>query len=139
MADTVAPEVRSRIMAAVKSKNTSCEMRVRRAIHGAGFRFRLHRKDIPGKPDLLLPRYRMAVFVHGCFWHWHGCKRSRMPSSNIEYWTSKINRNVTRDLMNRQNLEASGWEPVIIWECNLEPMTNALIERLVSSRSKQHA
>ena len=126
-------------MAAVKSKNTSCEMRVRRAIHRAGFRFRLHRKDIPGKPDLLLPRYRMAVFVHGCFWHWHGCKRSRMPSSNVEYWTSKIDRNVTRDQMNRRNLEALGWESVIIWECNLEPMTNALIERLVSLRSKQDA
>ena len=122
-------------MAAVKSKNTSCEMRVRRAIHGAGFRFRLHRKDIPGKPDLLLPRYRMAVFVHGCFWHWHGCKRSRMPSSNVEYWTSKIDRNVTRDQLHRQNLEALGWEPVVIWECDLVSMTNALIERLVFLRA----
>ena len=130
MADNVSPVKRSQTMAAVKSKNTSCEIRLRRALHHAGFRFRLHRKDIPGSPDVLLPRYRMAVFVHGCFWHWHGCKRSRIPATNVEYWTSKINRTRSRDELNQQNLESLGWECVVIWECSQLEMTEVLIERL---------
>ncbi len=130
MADNVSPRERSRTMAAVKSKNTSCELRVRRAIHQAGFRFRLYRRDVPGNPDILLPRYRMAVFVHGCFWHWHGCKRSRIPSTNTEYWTSKISRTIKRDQINRRNLESLGWEYVVVWECALLSATNELIGRL---------
>lgn len=130
MADNVSPSERSRTMAAVKSKNTSCELRVRRAVHQAGFRFRLYRRDVPGNPDILLPRYRMAVFVHGCFWHWHGCKRSRMPSTNIEYWTSKIGRTIKRDQLNHRKLKALGWERFVVWECDLPSATNALIARL---------
>ena len=121
-------------MAAVKSKNTSCELRVRRALHAAGFRFRLHRKDIPGNPDILFPRHRLAVFVHGCFWHWHGCKRSRMPATNVDYWESKIGRNVQRDLENAQKLEFMGWERVIIWECEESSATSALIARLAGMK-----
>ena len=130
MADNVSPSTRSRTMAAVKGKDTSCELAVRRALHKAGFRFRLHRKDIPGTPDIVLPRYRLAVFVHGCFWHWHGCKRSRMPSSNVEYWTSKISRTQKRDQHNRETLDSSNWKCVVVWECELSSGTDALIERL---------
>ena len=138
MADNVSPAKRSRTMAAVKSKNTSCELRLRRALHHAGFRFRLHRKDIPGNPDVLLPRYRMAVFVHGCFWHWHGCKRSRMPATNVEYWTSKINRTKNRDQINQQKLKSLGWECIVIWECNISKATEILIERLNVLRKSYH-
>ena len=138
MADNVSPAKRSRTMAAVKSKNTSPELKLRRALHRAGFRFRLHRRDIPGNPDVWLPRYRMAVFVHGCFWHWHGCKRSRMPATNVEYWTSKINRTKNRDQMNKQKLESLGWECVVVWECNLSEMTEILIERLNTLRKTYH-
>ena len=130
MTDNVSPAKRSQIMAAVKGKNTSCEMYVRRAVHRAGFRFRIHRRDIPGNPDMLLPRYRMAVFVHGCFWHWHGCGRSRMPATNLEYWTSKIHRTQTRDQLNRQRLDSMGWTCLVLWECELSLETAALIARL---------
>jgi DNA mismatch endonuclease (patch repair protein) len=82
----------------------------------------------------LLPRYRMAVFVHGCFWHWHGCKRSRMPSTNVEYWTTKISRNMSRDQMNRRSLDSLGWECYIVWECELSLAIGALIEQLDSLR-----
>jgi DNA mismatch endonuclease (patch repair protein) len=119
MADTFDPAARSEIMRRVLSENTTPEMEVRRALHAAGIRFRLHRKDLPGKPDLVLPRHRIALFVHGCFWHWHGCKRSRMPQDNREYWTAKIDRNVERDKANRARLEQLGWRVRIIWECAL--------------------
>lgn len=134
MTDTVAPEVRSRIMAAVKGKNTTPELRVRRALHAAGFRFRLHRQDIPGRPDLVLPRYRMAVFVHGCFWHWHGCRRSRMPATNAAYWRAKIERNIRRDARNRAALESQGWDYAILWECELPAAAEALVAHLAQRR-----
>ncbi len=130
MPDNVSSAKRSRIMASVKGKNTSPEMQVRRTLHQAGFRFRLHRKDLPGKPDIVLPRYRLAVFVHGCFWHWHGCKRSRMPSSNIEYWTSKIERNAHRDEQHLHAIESLGWDHVVIWECELPAAAEALVSHL---------
>src|SRR5206468_4039051 len=104
-------------MAQVHSTDTSPELAVRRALHAAGHRFRLHRANLPGKPDLVLPRHRLAVIVHGCFWHWHGCKRSRMPDANRDYWTAKIQRNVDRDTRTREALTAMGWNTRVIWEC----------------------
>ncbi len=111
-------------------------MAVRRAVHAAGFRYRLHRADLPGKPDLVFPRYKLVVFVNGCFWHWHGCKRSRMPAANHDYWVRKIGRNVERDQQQRAALSALGWQVVVIWECELAAGIGSLIAELRTRRSQ---
>ncbi len=128
--DNVSPARRSWIMGRVKSQGTAPEMRVRRALHAAGLRFRLHDKRLPGAPDLVLKRRRTVVFVHGCLWHWHGCRRSRMPSSNVAYWERKIRRNVERDKAHMASLVAQGWRVEVVWECELASSTTRLIERL---------
>ena len=116
--DKVDSETRSRIMASVRSKNTKPEMRVRKTAHRIGYRYRLHRKDLPGKPDMVFPSRRIALFVHGCFWHGHPCKRGdRMPATNVDYWREKIARNQRRDTANRLLLRELGWTPVVVWEC----------------------
>lgn len=116
--DKVDSETRSRIMASVRSKNTKPEMRVRKTAHRVGYRYRLHRKDLPGKPDMVFPSRRIALFVHGCFWHGHPCKRGdRMPATNVEYWREKIARNQRRDTANRLFLRELGWTPMVVWEC----------------------
>ncbi len=127
MTDTVDRVTRSRIMAAVHTKDTSVEMLVRRAVHKAGFRYRIHRRDLPGTPDLVFARQKLAVFVHGCFWHAHGCKRSRPPSSNCTYWLRKMGENQERDQRKIDQLHAIGWRAVVIWECEI----NAGIARLL--------
>jgi DNA mismatch endonuclease (patch repair protein) len=115
------PEQRSRIMRAVKGSDTAPEMTVRRMAHRMGYRFRLHRKDLPGKPDLVFPRLRKVVFVHGCFWHGHDCARgARPPKANAEYWRGKIARNALRDAAHIAALEAEGWRTAVIWECELK-------------------
>ncbi|MGZ8152619.1 MAG: very short patch repair endonuclease [Methylovulum sp.] len=117
---TVDP-LRSSIMRAVKSRNTQPEMMVRRMIHAMGKRYRLHRDDLPGKPDLTFPRLRKIIFVHGCFWHGHDCKRgAREPKTNVDYWRNKIARNRFRDEDNRKKLNDLGWEVLAIWECELK-------------------
>lgn len=128
--DPLTQAERSAVMARVHSTGTKPEVKVRRAVHGAGFRYRLHRADLPGTPDLVFPRFRLVVFVHGCFWHWHGCKRSRMPAANNDYWTRKIARNVERDKRNLWALQAQGWEVRIIWECELSAGIESLIADL---------
>ena len=121
---------RSAVMRAVKGRDTGPEMAVRRAAHALGFRFRLHRKDLPGSPDLVFPRRRLAVFVNGCFWHGHDCARgARMPKTNADYWRAKIARNVARDERVRGELEALGWRAVTLWECELKDR-QALPEKL---------
>ena len=134
MTDPFTPAERSAIMAKVPATGSAPEMKVRRAVHRAGFRYRLHRADLPGKPDLVFPRFRLAVFVHGCFWHWHGCKRSRMPEANNAYWTGKIARNVERDKRNLAALHEQGWESWIIWECELAAGIESLIVDLRKRR-----
>jgi DNA mismatch endonuclease (patch repair protein) len=115
------PEQRSRIMRAVKGADTAPEMAVRRMAHRMGYRFRLHRKDLPGKPDLVFPRLRKVVFVHGCFWHGHGCARgARAPKANAAYWRAKIGRNRVRDARNLLALKAEGWRAAVVWECELK-------------------
>jgi len=109
---------RSAIMRSVKSKDTGPEMHVRRVLHGLGFRYRLHRKDLAGVPDIVFLRLHKVVLVHGCFWHGHTCQRgSRIPKTNRDYWAGKINRNRKRDELNSKRLEAQGWLTFVIWEC----------------------
>ena len=107
-------------MQAVRSENTGPELAVRRLAHRMGYRFRLHRKDLPGKPDLVFPRLRKAIFVHGCFWHGHDCARgARVPMQNRAYWTKKIAGNKVRDEDVQEKLTAAGWEVVVLWECEI--------------------
>ena len=111
---------RSAVMRSVKSTDTKPEMAVRSFVHRMGFRFRLHQKCLPGTPDLVFPRLRKVVFVHGCFWHGHSCARGdRVPRSNRKYWVAKISRNRERDQLNLSMLEAEGWEVYIAWECKI--------------------
>jgi DNA mismatch endonuclease, patch repair protein len=118
MTDVFDPTQRSAVMRAVKSKDTAPERAVRRAAHALGLRFRLHRADLPGKPDLVFPARRVALFVHGCFWHGHDCPRgARMPQTNRAYWQAKIARNMTRDSVSSAALKKLGWTPRTIWEC----------------------
>ena len=131
VADTVSPEKRSDVMRRVRSKDTSPEMAVRQALHKQGFRYRLHQAKLPGKPDLVLPKHRTIIFVHGCLWHWHGCKNSRMPNSNVDYWERKIARNMERDTSHRAALENAGWRVVIIWECAITEGLDDLVQSLM--------
>lgn len=120
MTDVFDAAKRSAVMRAVKGRNTSPEMRVRRAAHAMGLRFRLHRRDLPGSPDLVFVSRRVALFVHGCFWHGHGCARgARVPVANAEYWRAKIARNMARDLSAQARLTDAGWTPAVIWECEI--------------------
>lgn len=128
--DVFTPEERSRVMRAVKGKNTKPELIVRRLTHALGYRYRLHRKDLPGSPDLVFVSRKKVIFVHGCFWHGHDCKRgSRQPKTNAGYWRDKIARNVARDASNQQALDAQGWQALVLWECDLKDR-EALAERL---------
>lgn len=123
--DIFSPEKRSEVMSKVRSKDSKAEIKVRSALHAAGFRFRLHRKDLPGTPDILLPKHRLAIFVHGCFWHRHeGCPRASTPKSNKVFWEMKFNQNVERDNKARMALEKMGWRVLIIWECSVNKKGN---------------
>lgn len=128
--DVVSPE-RSRVMRAVKGKNTTPEMAVRRVLHRLGYRFRLHDKRLEGRPDIVLRRYRTVIFVHGCFWHRHeGCARTRMPKTKLDFWTTKFETNVARDKRNLEALRLAGWKVFVVWECetkNIELLEHILI------------
>lgn len=118
MADVFTKQMRSAIMARVKGADTKPEHAVRSTLHRMGYRFRLHRADLPGKPDIVLPKLRTAVFVHGCFWHGHaGCEHAARPTSNTAYWNKKLDRNTVRDRANARALRLLGWKPVVVWEC----------------------
>ena len=121
-------------MAAIRSKDTKPELYVRRVVHAAGFRYRLHRRDLPGRPDLAFPRFHLAVFVHGCFWHGHDCERAQRPRTNTEYWGPKIEGNMIRDQRNVYSLGQEQWD-VTLRECTLERDTQRLLRRLDALRS----
>jgi len=135
--DVVDRRTRSRMMAGITGRNTRPEMAVRRALHVAGFRFRLHRKDLPGSPDIVLPRYRTVVFVHGCFWHRHaGCRLAKLPASNADFWRVKLEGNVQRDRNAVKALLAGGWRVLTVWECairdqSIGPKIGQLIRALI--------
>lgn len=130
MPDVYDSQTRSRVMSQIRSRNTKPERKVRSLLHSLGFRFRLHRKDLPGTPDIVLPKHHKVIFVHGCFWHQHpGCKLSKRPKSRPEYWERKLDRNVERDKSDIAALEAQGWEVLVIWECqarNQEQLKNTV-------------
>lgn len=130
MTDHLTKAKRSWNMSRIRSKNTKPEQIVRSLLHRMGYRFCLYRKDLPGKPDIVLPKYKTVVFVHGCFWHRHkGCKRCTTPSTNQQYWLNKFKRNQAKDKLTLQQLKYIGWKTIIIWECevnNIEKMTSIL-------------
>lgn len=131
MADTVSPSKRSDIMRSVKNRNTSPEMLVRKNLYCLGYRYRLHYKKLPGTPDIVFIGKKKAIFINGCFWHWHGCKRSRIPKTNTEYWEKKLKRNRSRDAKIYKELINLGWQLLIIWECETVNQKE-LSERLIN-------
>jgi len=132
LVDVVDKKTRSRMMSGIRGKNTRPEIAVRRYLHAHGFRFRLHRKDLPGKPDVVLPKYRTAIFVHGCYWHRHdGCKYATTPSSNREFWQRKFRENVERDRRDQARLADAGWNVLVIWECQIDENHMDELERKI--------
>ena len=132
--------IRSRIMAAIHGKDTKPEMLVRRALHAAGLRYRLHQRDLPGRPDVVLTRIRTVVLVHGCFWHHHGCRYSSWPKTRRDFWRKKIENNVARDARTRFFLRAAGWRVEVIWECELRSGSplRRLVARLLARRARHN-
>ena len=128
MADTRTPEQRSRIMKSVKTENTGPEWGVRRILHALGFRYRLHPKNLPGRPDIVFPARKKAVFVHGCFWHNHGCGKGQAPKSRLDYWAPKLMANRDRDLRKAAQLEALGWSVMTVWQCELANQDSLVVK-----------
>jgi DNA mismatch endonuclease (patch repair protein) len=131
MADTVTKEVRSRMMAAIRAKDTKPEMAIRRGLHAIGFRYGLHSSRFPGKPDMVLPKHRAVVFIHGCYWHGHGCGEIKPAASNESYWSPKIAKNRERDARNLAAVEAAGWRHLTIWECSFRRKGSKALETTV--------
>ena len=132
MADIWTKEKRSSVMSKIRSQNTLPEKQVRSILFNKGFRFRIHRKDLPGKPDIILPKYKTVVFVHGCFWHYHkDCNEGRIPDTNSKFWKTKLYKNIQRDAKHIKDLEELGWKVIVIWECELKPkLLVSTIEKL---------
>lgn len=131
MADTLTSERRSWNMSRIRGRDTGPELLLRSLLHRAGFRFRLHAKQLPGRPDVVLPKYKAAIFVHGCFWHRHpGCRNATTPSTRREFWQEKFDGNVSRDARNRADLEAAGWTVLTVWECELKADPERIVSQL---------
>lgn len=129
--DSLTPEMRSWNMSRIRGKDTKPELAVRSLLHGMGYRFRLSDKTLPGKPDIVLPKYRAAIFVHGCFWHRHpGCKYAYTPKSRLDFWNRKFEENVTRDRNNLALLQQEGWLPIVVWECEIKRIPSTVLEKV---------
>ncbi|MCR6645866.1 MAG: very short patch repair endonuclease [Terricaulis sp.] len=137
MADTRSPEQRRRIMQSVGTRDTGPEKLVRSLLHRAGYLFRLHRRDLPGRPDIVLPTKRAVIFVHGCYWHGHGCAKGQLPKSRLDYWGEKIETNRERDARNRRDLKRLGWASAVVWQCELKRPEGVLqrLQKFLEKRS----
>lgn len=133
MPDVVDKKTRSRMMSGIQGKNTRPELLIRKMLHKAGFRYRLHSKELPGKPDIVLPKYRAVVLVNGCFWHGHGCHLFKWPSTRKEWWETKIYRTIEKDEENLAALQASGWRTAIVWECAIKGRTRLNLDTIANS------
>ena len=137
MTDRISEEHRSWNMSKIRSKDTIPELTVRKLLHRMGYRFRLHRKDLPGNPDIVLPKYRTVVFVHGCFWHRHeGCRYAYTPKSNVDFWKAKFEKNIERDNYVKSKLEAEGWKVVVVWECETRDVMS--LEKILNTEINHH-
>lgn len=135
--DIVDTETRSRMMAGIKGRNTKPEMLVRRFLHANGYRFRLHRRDLPGSPDIVLPKFMTCIFVHGCFWHRHpGCRYATTPKTNGDFWAKKFESNVERDIRSKAALEEAGWSVLVVWECEIKCSSAPLASILLDLQSR---
>ncbi len=133
MADKLTREKRSWNMSRIRGKDTEIEIKVRKYLFSRGFRFRKNVTDMPGKPDIVLPKYKTVIFIHGCYWHRHaGCKNCTTPNTNREFWLEKFEKNIQNDSKHQQELEAAGWKVLILWECEIENDFNRLMDNLVS-------
>lgn len=130
MVDNLSPEDRGRLMGRVRGKDTKPELVVRRIAHRLGYRFRLHRRELPGSPDLVFASRRKAIFVHGCYWHRHRCNKATTPKTNIDFWQKKFDDNVVRDMRNMNDLAKEGWDALVVWQCETQ-RADMLAERLV--------
>ncbi|GBE17192.1 very short patch repair protein [bacterium BMS3Abin15] len=133
MPDIFSKKKRSEIMSKIGPKNSEPEIFIRKLVHGMGYRFRLHRKELPGKPDLVFPKYKKVIFVNGCFWHGHkGCKRAKLPETNKSFWEKKIKKNVKNDEKNTKALKSLGWDSLTIWQCEINTNNLSFLKREIS-------
>jgi DNA mismatch endonuclease (patch repair protein) len=129
--DIWSKEKRSQVMARIRSENTKPERILRSALHRQGYRFKIHKKDLPGKPDIVLPKYRTMIFVHGCFWHYHeDCREGRIPNTNSKFWREKLSKNVEKDKRNIKDCEELGWKVLVVWECEIEKKLDDTIRKV---------
>jgi DNA mismatch endonuclease (patch repair protein) len=131
LADYVTPEIRSRMMSAIRGKDTIPELAIRRGLHALGLRYSLHSRRFPGRPDLVLPKHRAVIWVHGCYWHGHSCGEAKLPSSNTAYWSPKIAKNRERDARNLAAVESAGWRSLVIWECSFRRKGQATLQAVI--------
>jgi DNA mismatch endonuclease (patch repair protein) len=133
MADIWSKQKRSEVMSKIRSKNTKPEIMLRRALFELGYRYRIHNKTLPGKPDIVLSKYKTVIFIHGCFWHYHAdCREGRIPNTNSLFWKEKLLKNITRDQKHQESLKLLGWNVLICWECEIEKNKDAIVEKIIA-------
>ena len=130
MTDKLTKEKRSWNMSRIKGKDTKIEVKIRKSLFNLGFRYRKNVKELPGKPDIVLPKYKTVVFVHGCYWHGHNCKEFHIPKTNVEFWEKKFKRNIENDKKHYEQLHFMGWKVIVVWECEIEKNFTEVIDRL---------